>query len=167
MKLSLLVPVGSFAMALAAPGPSPPAPVTAPALLRPPVAGAVVTQPFGCTALELEPVAPQCPQGHFHAGIDYAAPFGATVVAAAGGVATWGFDPGGYGLHVVIAHGGGLTTLYGHLSATAITPGTPVAGGAPVGAAGSSGLSTGPHLHFEVLRQGRPVDPNPFITGGT
>jgi murein DD-endopeptidase MepM/ murein hydrolase activator NlpD len=116
--------------------------------------------------LDLEPVAPGCPSGHFHSGIDYAAAQGTAVLAAAGGIVSRGYDPRGYGLYVVVEHGDGLSTLYAHLSTSDVAGGASIAPGARLGAVGSSGLSTGPHLHFEVRRHGRPVDPHPLLTGG-
>src|SRR5207248_8520783 len=81
-----------------------------------PVPGAIRTQGFGCTDFVLEPASPACPGGHFHAGLDLAAPQGTPVRAAASGlVQALRWDPAGYGLYLVIDHGHGLTTLYGHL----------------------------------------------------
>jgi murein DD-endopeptidase MepM/ murein hydrolase activator NlpD len=145
---------------------------------RPPVPGAggappgrltwplsdwVMTQPYGCTSFELEPAAAWCATGHFHSGIDMAAPAGTPVRAAAAGVARVVLDPGGYGLHVILEHGGGIATLYGHLESTSLTAGDAVAAGGEIGRVGSTGMSTGPHLHFEVRRDGRPVDPTPWL----
>jgi murein DD-endopeptidase MepM/ murein hydrolase activator NlpD len=122
------------------------------------VEGAVVTQRFGCTALALEPVDLSCPERHFHSGVDLAAPAGTPVHAAAAGVATV-VDGPGYGLHVTLTHGGGAQTLYGHLSLALVRSGEPVRRDEVVGLVGSTGMSTGPHLHFEVRLQGAPVDP--------
>lgn len=119
----------------------------------------VETQPFGCTSFALEPAASWCPGGHFHSGIDMAAPAGTIVSAAAAGSATVAMNPGGYGLYVIVNHGGGVSTLYAHLEATPIVSGEAVAAGEEIGQVGSTGLSTGPHLHFEVRRAGHPVDP--------
>jgi murein DD-endopeptidase MepM/ murein hydrolase activator NlpD len=121
------------------------------------------TQAYGCTTFVLEPAAPWCPGGHFHSGVDMAAPAGTPVHAAGAGVATVALDPSGYGLYLIVAHGGGVSTLYGHLESTAVVSGDPVAAGAEIGRVGSTGLSTGPHLHFEVRRGGRPVDPVPLL----
>jgi murein DD-endopeptidase MepM/ murein hydrolase activator NlpD len=66
---------------------------------------------------------------------------------------------GGYGREVQIAHGGGLTSIYGHMSEIATQPGSFVRAGQLIGYVGSSGLSTGPHLHFEVRQSGQPVNP--------
>ncbi len=128
-----------------------------------PLADWVETQPYGCTTFELEPAAPFCPGGHFHSGIDLAAPAGTVVRSAAAGVASVELDPAGYGLHVVVEHGGGIATLYGHLESTSLHSGDAVAAGEEIGRVGSTGLSTGPHLHFEVRRDGRPVDPTPWL----
>ena len=124
----------------------------------------VLTQGFGCTDLALEPVEPACPSGHFHSGLDLAAPAGTLVRAAATGVVVLSrVDAGGYGVHLVLDHGGGLTTLYGHLLSVAVREGDLVAGGQAIAAVGSTGSSTGPHLHFEVRAGGRPVDPEPRL----
>ena len=124
-----------------------------------PVDGAVVSQPFGCTSLTMEPRDPHCATGHMHTGIDLAAPLGTAVRAALSGVAHVVVSSTGYGLHVVVDSGGGLSTLYAHLSALSVHDGDPVAAGDVIGAVGSTGNSTGPHLHFEVRRDGIPEDP--------
>jgi murein DD-endopeptidase MepM/ murein hydrolase activator NlpD len=95
----------------------------------------------------------------FHAGVDIGAGWGSPIVAAADGqvaAAGWG---GGYGREVQIAHGGGLTSIYGHMSEIVAQPGNYVRAGQLIGYVGSSGLSTGPHLHFEVRQGGQPVNP--------
>ena len=129
------------------------------ARLLPPLRGGAVTQGFGCTAFAAEPLDAECPSGHFHSGIDLAAPSGTPVVAAATGRAHVVRSRLGFGLHVLVDHGGGLTTLYGHLSAAAVADGDTVDAGEQVGEVGSTGSSTGPHLHFEVRRDGVPEDP--------
>jgi murein DD-endopeptidase MepM/ murein hydrolase activator NlpD len=126
------------------------------------VPGAVESQPFGCTSFELEPVEPSCPGGHFHSGIDLAAPTGTAVQSPGEGVARVGTD-GPCGIHVLVRHGGGIETLYCHLSAAAIADGQPVGAGQRIGSVGSSGMATGPHLHFEIHRNGRPVDPATWL----
>jgi murein DD-endopeptidase MepM/ murein hydrolase activator NlpD len=95
----------------------------------------------------------------FHAGVDIGAGWGSPIVAAGDGRvvgAGWG---GGYGREVEIAHGGGLISIYGHMSEIVAQPGSYVRAGQLIGYVGSSGLSTGPHLHFEVRQRGQPVNP--------
>jgi murein DD-endopeptidase MepM/ murein hydrolase activator NlpD len=121
---------------------------------RPPI-----TQPFGCTDLAGEPYSPDCATHRFHTGIDLGVPTGTPVYAAAPGVAHVLPSDGGYGNLVLIAHGNGWFTLYAHLSRFAVHDGDVVRRGAPVGRSGSTGFSTGPHLHFEVRSGQRPVDP--------
>jgi murein DD-endopeptidase MepM/ murein hydrolase activator NlpD len=137
---------------------------TAPARLLWPVRGAVLTQPFGCTDLVFEPRASFCASGHFHSGIDLASRLGTPLHAAAAGVVQVANRPSGYGLYVIVVHGGGVSTLYGHMEATALHTGDRVAAGDQVGLMGSSGLSTGPHVHFEVRRAGRPENPMPWLS---
>jgi len=101
------------------------------------------------------------PRGNaFHTGVDYPAAAGTTVVAAGRGcVSSAGFDSGGYGNLVVIEHRAGMTSWYAHLATIAVRPGTCVVAGTPIGTVGSTGHSTGPHLHFELRLRGAPVDP--------
>jgi murein DD-endopeptidase MepM/ murein hydrolase activator NlpD len=95
-----------------------------------------------------------------HEGVDIAAPRGTSVyVAAEGAVLRTGYDPEGYGRFVEVRHPNGMTTLYGHLSRLDVAKGDPVAAGARIGLVGSTGRSTGPHLHFEVRRGERQVNP--------
>ena len=94
-----------------------------------------------------------------HQGIDFAAAMGQPVVAAASGTIVGAGWAGGYGRQVRIAHGGGLTSSYSHLSAMAVAAGGHVNAGQVIGYAGSSGLSTGPHVHYEVRRNGQAIDP--------
>ena len=124
-----------------------------------PVDGAFVSQPFGCTSYAMEPVDRACPSGHTHTGIDLAVAAGTPVHAALDGVAHVVVSATGYGLHVVLDHGDGLTTLYGHLESVSVRDGDEVAAGDVIGLVGSTGNSTGPHLHFEVRRDGIPEDP--------
>jgi len=144
---------------------APQAPAAAGALF-PPLKSAILTQPFGCTALAIEPPDPACPQGHFHSGLDLAAPIGSPVRAAASGRAQVRLDPAGYGLYVVLDAGDGTTTLYAHLESTEVANGQWVSAGSQVGQVGVSGLTTGPHLHFEVRRAGRAIDPLPLLPAG-
>lgn len=94
-----------------------------------------------------------------HNGLDFAAPSGTPVAATgAGRVARAGWG-GSYGYLVVVDHGNGVETRYAHLSRIHVIAGQSVANGAVIGRVGSTGRSTGPHLHYEVLVEGRPVDP--------
>lgn len=94
-----------------------------------------------------------------HTGVDIAASTGTPIHAAAGGVVVFSGRWGGYGNCIIIDHGGGLATLYGHCSRLAAGQGQRVNQGETVAYVGSTGLSTGPHLHFEVRRNGTPVEP--------
>jgi murein DD-endopeptidase MepM/ murein hydrolase activator NlpD len=95
----------------------------------------------------------------FHAGLDIGASWGSPIVAAGDGRVVAAGWAGGYGREVQIAHGGGLVSLYGHMSQIAAEPGSYVRQGQVIGYVGSSGLSTGPHVHFEVRQSGQPVNP--------
>ena len=128
-----------------------------------PVRGAVVSQGFGCTSVSIEPVDRACPGGHWHSGIDLAVAWGTAVDATAAGRAHVIVSAFGFGLHVVIDHGGGLVSLYGHLSSVVIADGAAVNSGDLIGAVGSSGNSTGPHLHFEIDRNGVAEDPRMLV----
>lgn len=103
--------------------------------------------------------------GHeaFHKGIDFAGPVGEDVMAVAAGVVTWAGERSGYGSLVEISHGNGFVTRYGHNQRTLVAVGQTVTRGQPIALMGSTGRSTGPHVHFEVLRNGRQVDPSSFI----
>jgi murein DD-endopeptidase MepM/ murein hydrolase activator NlpD len=94
-----------------------------------------------------------------HAGVDFGAAWGSPIVAVASGVVTYAGWHGGHGNYVKLEHGGGLGTGYGHMSRIAVAPGTHVSAGQVIGYVGSSGLSTGPHLHYEVYQGGRTVNP--------
>lgn len=99
-----------------------------------------------------------------HTGVDIDAPFGAPVrAAAAGKVITAGWDGSGYGLQVEIDHLNGLVTKYAHLSRTAVREGDMVLRGQIIGYVGSTGYSTGPHLHYEVIENGIKVNPEKYI----
>jgi murein DD-endopeptidase MepM/ murein hydrolase activator NlpD len=95
----------------------------------------------------------------FHAGLDIGASWGSPIVAAGDGRVVAAGWTGGYGREVQIAHGGGLVSLYGHMSEIVAQPGSFVRQGQLIGYVGSSGLSTGPHVHFEVRLGGQPVNP--------
>lgn len=102
----------------------------------------------------------------FHSGMDFAARTGSKVRAAAKGRVIAAEYSGGYGNMVEIDHGNGLATRYGHLSAILVEPGTEVAPGDIIGKVGSTGRSTGPHLHYEVRKHGSPVNPAPYLRAG-
>ena len=126
---------------------------------------AQISQPFGPTTFWFEP--PYGGYPHFHTGIDLVAPFGSPVYAADDGiVALVGSSSSGYGNYVVIAHAGGLDTLYGHLSTALVKAGQLVTQGQPIGLEGSSGNSTGPHLHFELRIAQQPINPAPYLPPG-
>lgn len=121
-----------------------------------PVPGAI-TSPFG-------------PRSHpilgyvrMHTGLDFSAPYGQDIRAAAAGRVILAGAYGGYGNTIVVDHGGGTATLYAHQSSLAVGYGAQVTAGQVVGYVGSTGLSTGPHLHFEVRVNGVPVDPVPYL----
>ncbi len=95
----------------------------------------------------------------FHAGVDIAAAYGRDVPAAAEGRVEFAGEQGGYGQTVVVAHAGGVKTRYAHLSQIDVKPGDTVEAGDILGRVGQTGRSTGPHLHFEVTEDDRPVDP--------
>ncbi|NML20403.1 peptidoglycan DD-metalloendopeptidase family protein [Pseudoflavitalea sp. G-6-1-2] len=100
----------------------------------------------------------------FHAGLDFSAPQGTPIYATANGVArTAGNLGNGYGNHVVINHGYGYETLYGHMFKVKVKAGQRVKRGEVIGWVGSTGKSTGPHCHYEVHKNGRPVDPIYFF----
>jgi len=123
------------------------------------VKGSVMTQAFGCTSYALEPVEPACPGGHFHSGVDLAAALGTPVLAASAGSANVAYDPAGCGLFVSVVNPEHVRVLYCHLSAARIESGLEVMAGDLIGEVGASGLATGPHVHFEVEIDGRPIDP--------
>lgn len=99
----------------------------------------------------------------YHRGIDFAGPAGSQVVAVASGVVTYSKDRFGYGRTVEINHGNGYVTRYAHNEKALVQVGDTVQKGQPIALMGSTGRSTGPHLHFEVLKQGRAVDPMTFV----
>jgi murein DD-endopeptidase MepM/ murein hydrolase activator NlpD len=127
------------------------------------VKGATVTQRFGCTTVELEPFDPFCPSRHVHTGIDLAAPAGSPIYAATSGRVRVGYDEHGAGLYVSVAVDGLVRILYCHLQMARVVTGSTVQAGALIGEVGSSGLSTGPHLHFEIQVDGRSVDPAQWL----
>ena len=99
----------------------------------------------------------------FHAGVDFGASHGSAIQSADAGVVIFSGWYGGYGNAVIISHGGSLTTLYGHASELYVSEGQTVQQGQAIAAVGSTGFSTGPHLHFEVRQNGEPVNPLGFL----
>ncbi|MEI9885238.1 MAG: M23 family metallopeptidase [Rhizomicrobium sp.] len=102
----------------------------------------------------------------FHPGIDYAGPWGATISATAPGTIVYAGDRGGYGNMVEIDHGFGIHTRYGHMSSILVHVGAKVAKGSPLGRLGSTGRSTGPHVHYEIWYDDVVRNPNSFIEAG-
>lgn len=127
------------------------------------VVGATVTQPFGCTDLELEPFDPSCPSHHFHTGVDLAAPAGTEVRSATAGEALTGYDAAGAGNYVAVIVDWRTRVIYCHLSGFAVRSGDAVTPGEVLGFVGATGLATGPHVHLEVDVAGRPVNPDVFL----
>lgn len=129
---------------------------SAPGILSWPVSG-TITSPYGYR---------QNPFGgapDFHPGLDIAAPMGTTVTAAASGTIISAGWYGGYGNYILIDNGGGMATGYGHLSQIFVSNGQQVQKGQAIGAVGSTGHSTGPHLHFEVRINGKTADPAAYL----
>jgi murein DD-endopeptidase MepM/ murein hydrolase activator NlpD len=102
----------------------------------------------------------------FHAGVDFPAPSGTTVLSAGAGTVVFAGQKSGYGNVVEVSHGGGLITRYAHLSAFLVKEGQAVSTGTPIARVGSTGRSTGPHLHFEVRRKDGAVDPAGYLAVG-
>ena len=99
----------------------------------------------------------------FHKGVDFASDAGTDVLAVASGIVTWAGPREGYGNLVELNHGNGYVTRYGHAARTLVTVGDEVERGQAVAVVGSTGRSTGPHVHFEVLKDGRQIDPMAFV----
>lgn len=123
-----------------------------------PVSG-TITSPFGWRSN------PFGGSPEFHQGLDIAAPTGTTVTATAAGTVILAQWYGGYGNYILIDHGGSYSSGYGHLSAIYVSVGQKVQKGQAIGAVGSTGQSTGPHLHFEIRINGKPVDPAARLHG--
>lgn len=102
-------------------------------------------------------------QMQFHKGLDIAVPFGSDVVATAAGTVIFSGQKGGYGNCVIVSHGNGLATLYGHLSKLVAKTNDKVKVGQVIAKSGNSGRSTGPHLHYEVHKNNAPVNPKLFM----
>lgn len=118
-----------------------------------PVASTRITSPYGGRRH------PILGYVRMHAGIDFGAPYGAPIYAVADGTVSFAGRHGGHGNYVRLEHSGGLGTGYGHMSRIAVAGGTRVRAGQVIGYVGSSGLSTGPHLHFEAYRGGHTINP--------
>jgi len=116
-----------------------------------------VTGSFG------ERIDPFSGEGAFHRGVDISSDYGSRIIAPADGVVRFSDFMNGYGRTVLIDHGNGISTLYGHLSGFAVTPGQLIRRGDAVGYVGQSGRSTGPHLHYEVRIFNTPVNPNKYL----
>lgn len=120
-------------------------------------AQAPVTSPYGLRTLGS--------RLDMHHGVDLGVPTGTPVRAMSGGIVSLAGEKRGYGLAVMIDHGGGWVTLYGHLDRVDVAVGDRVPAGRQVGLSGNTGVSTAPHLHFEVRRFGRSRDPVPLLGG--
>ncbi len=116
-----------------------------------------ITGPFGSR------IDPFNGEGAFHRGVDISAPHGSAVIAPADGIVTYADFMSGYGRMVVIDHGSGIGTRYGHLSAFSVSEGQRVSRGDRLGFVGSSGRSTGAHLHYEVWVRNTPVNPYKYL----
>lgn len=130
--------------------------IVATGMFRPigaPLRSAVLTSGFG---MRMHPL---LGYARAHAGMDLAAPYGSPIYATSDGMVGAANWRGGYGLTVALEHGGGVETRYAHMSRVAVVPGQQVRAGQVIGYVGSTGLSTGPHLHYEVREQGRAVNP--------
>lgn len=146
------------------PAPAPVAPTVEPApeplvSFATPVAGEPVISPWGLRRLPWER------QGRLHAGVDIAAPSGAPIASVADGIVVAVGEGGGYGRYVEVRHLDGLTSFYGHLGGArkGLRVGSSVKGGEPIARIGDTGVSTGPHLHFEIRHEGEPVNPVLFL----
>ncbi len=123
-----------------------------------------ITQGFGCTTFAFEAYDANCPSKHFHSGIDIAAPCGNNITAADSGIAHTYYSSYGYGNHVIIVHGNGWVSVYGHMTSFVIGDGQTVHRGQLIGYEGSTGNSTGCHLHFEVDLNNVPLNPLAYLS---
>jgi len=129
-------------------------------LFRFPLPKGVITSPFGMR------VDPFTHTEMFHSGIDIGAPWGTDVYAARGGVVEAATTDREYGNYIILRHDDGYQTVYGHLSRILVELNQRVTSGMIIGKVGSTGMSTGPHLHFEIRRNGKPEDPLPLLPKG-
>lgn len=127
---------------------------------RAPIAGVAISSGFG------RRIDPFTQRPAHHAGIDYSAPHGTSILASAGGRVRRAGPYGAYGRTVEIDHGDGLVTRYGHVYRVLVRVGDTVLPGQAIATVGSTGRSSGPHLHFEILREGRQVHPDLYLAGG-
>jgi len=118
-----------------------------------------LSQGYGCSPYAFEMYWPACPSRHLHSGIDLAQPYGTPVLAADNGVAAVYATRYGYGNYVILTHGNGYATLYGHLASFNVRNGQLVYRGQVIAYEGSTGNSTGPHLHFEIRYNGEYRNP--------
>jgi murein DD-endopeptidase MepM/ murein hydrolase activator NlpD len=102
-------------------------------------------------------------EGAFHKGVDISTDYGAPILAPADGIVESAQEENGYGRAVVLDHGHGITTVFGHMSSFAVTSGQRVRRGEVIGYVGLSGRSTGPHVHYEVRINGTPVNPYNYM----
>ena len=122
-----------------------------------------ISQGFGCTNVRQAPANSQCPSGHFHTGLDIAGINLVDVHAADTGVARVFHGTTGYGNYVIVTHGNGFSSLYGHLNDIVVKDGQLVQRGDLIAHEGTTGNSTGPHLHFEIRQYGNYLDPCPYL----
>ncbi len=123
----------------------------------PTIKGSPITSGFGWR------IHPITRERKFHSGIDFGASKGTPIYAFEAGLVEFAGWRGGYGKAVIINHGAGKSTLYGHASKLFVRQGERVVAGKKIGKIGSTGMSTGPHLHFEVRLNNKPVNPRPYL----
>lgn len=126
----------------------------------PTLKGSFITSRFGWR------IHPITGKRKFHSGIDFGAKQGTAIYAFKPGLVEFADWKGGYGKTVIINHGEGFSTLYGHASKIVVRKGERVVAGQKIGNIGSTGMSTGPHLHFEVRVNNKPVNPRPYLQRG-
>ena len=123
----------------------------------PTIKGSPMTSGFGWR------IHPLTRERKFHSGIDFGASKGSPIYAFEAGLVEFAGSKGGYGKAVVVNHGARKSTLYGHANKLSVRKGERVATGQIIGEVGSTGFSTGPHLHFEVRLNNKPVNPRPYL----
>ncbi|MDJ0733476.1 MAG: M23 family metallopeptidase [Nostocaceae cyanobacterium] len=105
------------------------------------------------------------PRRGMHNGMDITAPYGTPIKSSTSGRVSFAGYQSGYGKTVIVTHSGGVSTLYAHLSSILVGRGRSVSRNTVIGRVGSTGFTTGPHLHFEVRINGSPVNPSPYVKG--